>query len=181
MLAQDWSTNQRVSSKRSFENGSKRRNRRSVEFFPYDTPPEDILETLKELDAEPPIDIYVGDELVAENVTDVSKLVADDVTATSPKPLDMELMDPIIDKYDGLTTFLPVFPAQSQGFTDIYLGPKVSPNGVTKNLRNLGRTVRESLSKVPCTIYLQVQVLQVPLFPSNQKPTFHWPMNKLNC
>ena len=99
--------------KKSFENGSKRRNRRSVEFFPYDTPPEDILETLKELDAEPPIDIYVGDELVAENVTDVSKLVADDVTATSPKPLDMELMDPIIDKYDGLTTFLPIFPAQS--------------------------------------------------------------------
>ena len=101
-----------------FENDSKRRNRRSVEFFPYDTPPEDILETLKKLDAEPPIDIYVGDELVAANVTDVSKLEADDVTATSPKPLDMELMDPIIDKYDGLTTFLPVFPAQSQGFTD---------------------------------------------------------------
>ena len=101
-----------------FENLSKRRNRRSVEFFPYDTPPEDILETLKELDAEPPIDVYVGDELVAENITDVSKLEADDVTATSPMPLNMELMDPIIDKYDGLTTFLPVFPAQSQEFTD---------------------------------------------------------------
>ena len=73
---------------------------------------------MKELDAEPPIDVYVGDELVAENVTDVSKLEEDDVTATSPMPLNMELMDPIIDKYDGLTTFLPVFPAQSQGFTD---------------------------------------------------------------
>ena len=104
--------------KHQFENYSKRRNRRSVEFFPFDTPPEEILETLKELDAEPPIDVYVGDELVAENVTDVSKLEEDDVTATSPMPLNMELMDPIIDKYDGLTTFLPVFPAQSQGFTD---------------------------------------------------------------
>ena len=35
---------------------AKRRNRRSVEFFPFDTPPEEILETLKNLDAEPPID-----------------------------------------------------------------------------------------------------------------------------
>ena len=89
-----------------------------MEWFPFDTPPEDVLETSKKIDAEPPIDIYVGDELVVENVTDVSKLEVDDVTATSPMPLNMELMDPIIDKYDGLTTFLPIFPAESQEFTD---------------------------------------------------------------
>ena len=96
---------------------AKKRVRRSVEMFPYNYSPSEVFNVTKKLPIDHPIDIFVGDEPVVKSVL-IDDLVEEDIVISNPKPLTQELLDPILEEYDDLTTIIPIIdkPGKPFGF-----------------------------------------------------------------
>ena len=63
-----------------------RRGTNSPVFLPPDTSPDNILDIIPKIDLLTPVDIYVGDELVVENVVP-SQILPEDITISSPQEI----------------------------------------------------------------------------------------------
>ena len=96
---------------------AKKRVRRSVEMFPYNYSPNEVFNITKKLPIDHPVDIFVGDEPILKSVL-IDDLVEEDIVISNPKPLTQELLDPILEEYDDLTTIIPIIdePGKPFGF-----------------------------------------------------------------